>query len=279
MLLAAASASRHRGCLDLRPRPQPQPPSTETAVAPAVVVGLYRRHHRPHSRGGGHCHRVESLAIVVGPSQPPDAPATAAADAVAVTPLSLGAVAVDPNRFIPSPLNMVDPGLRRSPRSVVEVLGTGSIPAELVAILAEHYQTIRKDGTARTPEERTGQGLHSFLSNLALGEVPVPGLERITLIGVDTEGRVHLIHSLFSVRVDVYSIECRLFACLGELPAEDLPPVTEISPDFVAVWRSVHAVPLMNHIAHLDGIFPRNCQTKPCEQAANAAGTDHHNLD
>ena len=73
---------------------------------------------------------------------------------------------------------MVDLGLPRSPQSVAEVLGTGSIPAELAEILAEHSLTVRKYGSAHTPEERTGQGLHALLLYLALGEVPVPGLER-----------------------------------------------------------------------------------------------------
>ena len=107
---------------------------------------------------------------------------------------------------------MVDTGLPRSPRSVEEELGTGTIPAELVAILAAHSQTVRKDRTARTPEERTGRGLHSFLFYLVLGEVPAPGLERVTLVGVNKDERVHLMHSLFSFRAEVYSTECRLFA-------------------------------------------------------------------
>ena len=39
---------------------------------------------------GRHCHRVESMAVVVVPSQPPpDVPATAAATAIAVTPCRL----------------------------------------------------------------------------------------------------------------------------------------------------------------------------------------------
>ena len=101
---------------------------------------------------------------------------------------------------------MADTRLTRSPRSVAEVLGTKSIPAELAAILAEHSWTVRKDGSARTPEERTGRVLHAFLSHLALGEVPVPGLDKVTLVGVDEDGRVHLMHSLFSFRVNVYSI-------------------------------------------------------------------------
>ena len=100
---------------------------------------------------------------------------------------------------------MADSRLTRSPRSVAEVLETGLIPAELAAILAEHSRTVRKDGSARTPEKRTGRVLHVFLLHLALGELPVPGLEKVTLVGVDEDGRVHLMHSLFSVRVNVYS--------------------------------------------------------------------------
>ena len=79
-------------------------------------------------------------------------------------------------RPLPPPLTMVDPGLPRSSRLVAEALGTGTISAELTAIPADHSWTIRKDGSAHTPEERTSGGLHSFLSHLALGEVPVPGL-------------------------------------------------------------------------------------------------------
>ena len=120
---------------------------------------------------------------------------------------------------------------------------TGTIPAELDAILAAHSRTVRMDGMARTLEERSVRGLHSFLAHLVLGEVPVHGLERVTLVGADKDGRVHLMHSIFSVRVNVYSTECRLFACLGDLPAEGLPPVMEIPPDFFVARRSVHAMP------------------------------------
>ena len=80
-------------------------------------------------------------------------------------------------------------------------------------------------------------------------------------------------HSLFSVCVNFYSTECRLFACLGELPAEGPPPVIEISPDFFVARRSVRAVPRMDHIVHLGRISPLDWQTKPCERAAKAAGT------
>ena len=85
--------------------------------------------------------------------------------------------------------------------------------------------------------------MHYFLAHITLGEVPVPGLERVTIVAVDKDGRMNLMYSLFSVRVDVYLMECRLFACLGTLPAEGLPPVMEIPPDFFAARRSVCAVP------------------------------------
>ena len=138
---------------------------------------------------------------------------------------------------------MVDPGLLRTPLLVMEALGTGAIPADLAAILASNSRTVQMDGTAHTPKECLVRGLHSFLANLALGEVPVPGLERVTSVSVDKCGGVHLMHSRFSVRVTVYSMECRLFACLGKLPVEGLPPVMEIPPDFFAARRPILAVP------------------------------------
>ena len=152
---------------------------------------------------------------------------------------------------------------------MAEALGTRTIPAELAAILAAHSQTIHKDGSTRMPEERTGWGLHSFLSHIALGVGQVPGLERVTLVGINKNGRVNLIHSLLSICVDVYSIEFRLFACLGDL----------ISPDFFAARRSVRGVPRVDHIAHLGGISPINWQTKPCERATKAEGKYYIDLD
>ena len=146
---------------------------------------------------------------------------------------------------------MVDLGLSRSPQPLAEALGTGTIPAEVAVILAAQSRTVCKDGSDCTPEERTGQGLHSFLSHLVLVEVLVPGLEHVSLVGVDKDGRVHLMHSLFSFRVDVYSTECCLFTCLGNLPVKGLPLVMEISPDLIAARRSVRAVPCRDPITSL----------------------------
>ena len=87
-----------------------------------------------------------------------------------------------------------------------------------------------------------------------MGEVPVPGLERVTLIGVDADRRVHLMHSIFSVRIGVYLTECCVIACLGELPAEGFPRMMDILPDFFAARCSVRAVPRIDCIADLGGI-------------------------
>ena len=112
---------------------------------------------------------------------------------------------------------MVYLGLQRTPQSAAEALGTGAVPADLAAILVLYSRT------ARMPEERSGRGLHSFLVHLALGEFPVPSLEQVTLVGVNPDRQVHRMHLLFSASVNVYLTECRLFACLGELPAKGLP--------------------------------------------------------
>ena len=78
---------------------------------------------------------------------------------------------------------------------------------------------------------------------MASGLDPVHRLYRVTLAGVDLDIMVHLMHSLFSVRVNIYSAIRRLSAYLGELPDEGLPPVVEIPHKSFAAWRSVRAVP------------------------------------
>ena len=116
-------------------------------------------------------------------------------------------------------------------------------------------------------EERTGWGLRSFLAHLALGVVPVPGLERVTLVGVDKNVRVNFMHPLFFVRFDVYSTVCPLFAFLGELTAKGLLLVMEIPPDFFVTRHSVCAVPRSYNTAHLGGISLLDWQTKPCKNS------------
>ena len=249
-----------------------QPPPDAPATAAAAAVDFNRRRLPP----------PPSVALVVTPSRfdigqcPPLSDAPAAATVVRARrrrPLpSKPGKAFSSNRFRCCPHSLLlSPTLaapfaayhgRPRPPAVTTVGGGGAWdrahPGRAGHDLAAHSWTVRKDGTARTPEERTGQGLHFFLSHLALGEVPVPGLERVTLVGVDEDRRMHLMHSLFSVRVDIYSTEFRLFACLRKLPVKGLPPVMEILPDFFVARRSVRAVPHIDHIAHLGGISPRD---------------------
>ena len=173
---------------------------------------------------------------------------------------------------------MVEPAPPRTLRSVAEALGTGAIPDELSSILTAHSQNVCMDGTSHTPEERSGWRIHSLLAHLVLGEVLVPGLERVTLDGVDPDGRVHLMHLLFSVQVNAYSTQFCLFACLGELPAKAPHPVMEIPPDFFAARRFIRAVPQVDHIMHPGGISLLDWQTKSCNRDKKSAGTEYVDL-
>ena len=119
-----------------------------------------------------------------------------------------------------------------------------------------------------------GRVIHSFLAELASGVVLVPGLERVTMVGLNPYRKLLLMYLLFSVRVNVYSAKRRLFACPGELPAKGLPPVVEIPVEDFAAQRSVCAVPRVNHITRLGGISPLDWPTRPCKRAINSTGTE-----
>ena len=77
---------------------------------------------------------------------------------------------------------------------------------------------------------------------LSSGVDLIPVLERVTLVGVDPDGMVHLFHSLFSVRVDLYSTSRRIFAFRGEFPVEGPPLVVEIFHKYFLAQHSVCAI-------------------------------------
>ena len=80
----------------------------------------------------------------------------------------------------------------------------------------------------------------------------------MTLVGVNPDEMVHLLHSLFSFQVEFYLTSQRLFACWGELPTEGLPLVVEINHEAFAERRSICTVPRVDHVMRLGGISPTN---------------------
>ena len=98
--------------------------------------------------------------------------------------------------------------------------------------------------------------MQSFLTNLASREDPFPGFERMWLLQLDPDVTVHILHSMLSVPVNLYSMYQSLFAFRGELPLEGLSPVVEITMDAFLVRRSVRAVPRADNISHLEGVSP-----------------------
>ena len=113
---------------------------------------------------------------------------------------------------------MSDPGRRRPPRLVAEVLETGRLPDNFVGALLARFRVTSLDGTPLSADLRKGGGLHAFLGRLTAEAAAVPGLAELTLLGVDQDGGAHILHSLFSVLVGPYDPDRRLFGCRGELP-------------------------------------------------------------
>ena len=106
---------------------------------------------------------------------------------------------------------MVDLDPPPPPRSVGEVLGTGRLPDNIVAELLAWFQGTKEDGGTLYLEKRSVRGVNSFLAHLASGVDPVPGFDRVGLLQVDPDGTVHVLHSILSVPVDLYSTARRLF--------------------------------------------------------------------
>ena len=212
---SAATAACYLNCC--RPPPLLPPPLAATTAAghgrcrcrlpipstAAAIVGLSRHHRQPlplptpaDPAAARHC--CQPLLLSLPPSDD-----TAAAFQTLSPPVT-AAAAVDCSLLRPPPPPPAPAATchgrpappPRPTRSVTEALGTRKIPAKLAAILAAHSRTFRKDRTAHTPKERLIRVIHSSLAHLALREVPVPGLERVPLVGIKPEGRVILMHSL-----------------------------------------------------------------------------------
>ena len=141
--------------------------------------------------------------------------------------------------------------------------------------MSDRFRVAKEDGGPLSRDKRSGRGVHSFLVNLASRVDPVPGFERVVLLQFDPDGTVHFLHSIFSVLVDLYSMDQRIFAFWIELPLKGIPPVVELPVDAFSVRRSVHAVPRSDHISHMEGVSPSAWQAMPCEIVEKAAEGGH----
>ena len=144
-----------------------------------------------------------------------------------------------------------------------ELLGNVRLPEDIFVALLDRFGVTKEDGRPLSLEKRSGRVLHSFLAHLASGMDPVPYFERVALFQVDLDKTVHLLHSLLSVPVGLYSMSWRLFACCGDLPLEGLHPVVELPVDAFSVRRSLRTVPRADHISHLEGFPPFAWQATP----------------
>ena len=113
------------------------------------------------------------------------------------------------------------------------------------------------------------------LRSLHWGVDIIPGMEQVTLVGVDLDGMVHIFHLLLFFRVYLYLTSRFLFACWLELPTEGLPVVVEIPHESFAVQRSVCAMPQVYHVTYLGGIYLSGWQTMPCNRAGKTAVSEY----
>ena len=103
------------------------------------------------------------------------------------------------------------------------MLGTGRNPDDLVGALLDRFQATWEDDGGLSLELRTWRGLHAFLRHITSGVDPVPGMERLTLLGVDRDDTMDLLHLLFSIPVGPYSANWRLLAFVRDIPSEGIP--------------------------------------------------------
>ena len=94
----------------------------------------------------------------------------------------------------------------------------GRLPDDLVAELSAGFRFTKEYGGPLSTEKRSGRGVHSFLVHLASGVATVSGFKRVILLQVDPDRTVHVLHSLLSLLVNLYSTAQQIFFCRGELP-------------------------------------------------------------
>ena len=81
-------------------------------------------------------------------------------------------------------------------------------------------------------------------------------MERLSLLMVDQDGEVHVLHSSFSLQVGPYATKRRLLDFRGELTSEGLPPTADIPVASLTVRQTTRNVPREEHMVHAEGISP-----------------------
>ena len=74
------------------------------------------------------------------------------------------------------------------------VLWTGRIPGDIFGGFSDQFRVIREKGGPLSAELRSRLGLHAFLGHIISGVDPALGLERLTFLGFDWDGTVHILH-------------------------------------------------------------------------------------
>ena len=65
------------------------------------------------------------------------------------------------------------------------MLETVRLPDKIIRDLSAQFRVIREEDIGFFSELRSGRGIHALLGNLASGVEPSPGLERLSLVGVN----------------------------------------------------------------------------------------------
>ena len=96
-------------------------------------------------------------------------------------------------------------------------LGLADSPEILLDVFRVGSESPGKRGGGLSSERRAGRGIHAFLGHLAYRADLVPGMEFLTLLGVNQDGTVHLLHSFFSILIGQYFTDRWLFAFVWDL--------------------------------------------------------------
>ena len=104
------------------------------------------------------------------------------------------------------------------PRLVGEVLRTSRLPKKLAGNMLDRFWVTREDEGTLLSELRSGWGLYTLLGHIASKIYPIPGMENLSLMGIELDRMLHILHHLFYVPVGSYYMYRRWLARSGELP-------------------------------------------------------------